>query len=288
MHIVTDGAADISPEQLENLQPIHTVPISFTLDGKTYRSGVDIQPEGFYQLLESTGSFPTTSQPSPGDFADVFRVLAQTDPEILMIHISHGLSGTGNSARLGAQRAPEAKVTFYDTRTLSGAQGWHVVAAARAAKAGWSMQRIVEMLATITTETETLYTLATLKYLIHGGRISHLRGLVGSLLDIKPIIGVAKEDGKYVQRGNGRSLKKALLVMLQLIARQHAPGSELRVQVMHGNNPDMAHQLRDAVDAMFRCTWLPMSPIAPVLGAHTGSGLVGIVYAPQSAFAGLP
>lgn len=287
MHIVTDGAADISPEQLQDLC-IHTVPISFTLDGKTYRSGVDIQPEAFYHLLDGTSSFPTTSQPSPGDFADLYRLLAQTDPEILTIHISHGLSGTGNAARLGAQMVPEAKVTFYDTRTLSGAQGWHVVAAARAAKAGWSMAQILEMLSTITEATETLYTLATLKYLIHGGRISHLRGLVGSLLDIKPIIGVAKDDGKYVQRGNGRSLKKAILVVPQLIARQHAPGSEMRVQVMHGDNAEGAHQLREAVDAMFRCTWLPLSPIAPVLGAHTGSGLVGIVYAPQSAFAGLP
>lgn len=287
MHIVTDGAADISPEQMQDLC-IHTVPISFTLDGKTYRSGVDIQPEAFYHLLGGTSSFPTTSQPSPGDFADLYRQLAQTDPEILTIHISGGLSGTGNAARLGAQMVPEAKVTFYDTRTLSGAQGWHVVAAARAAKAGWSLAQILEMLATITEVTETLYTLATLKYLIHGGRISHLRGLVGSLLDIKPIIGVAKEDGKYVQRGNGRSLKKAILVVPQLIARQHAPGSALRCQVMHGDNLEGAHQLREAVNGLYQCTWLPLAPIAPVLGAHTGSGLVGIVYAPQSAFAGLP
>ncbi|MFN8450968.1 MAG: DegV family protein [Anaerolineae bacterium] len=287
MHIVTDGAADISPEQMHDLS-IHTVPISFTLDGKTYRSGVDIQPDAFYHLLGETSSFPTTSQPSPGDFADLYRQLAQTDPEILTIHISGGLSGTGNAARLGAQMVPEAKVTFYDTRTLSGAQGWHVVAAARAAKAGWSLAQILEMLSTITETTETLYTLATLKYLIHGGRISHLRGLVGSLLDIKPIIGVAKEDGKYVQRGNGRSLKKAILVVPQLIARQHAPGSALRCQVMHGDNLEGAHQLREAVNGLYQCTWLPLAPIAPVLGAHTGSGLVGIVYAPQSAFAGLP
>jgi DegV family protein with EDD domain len=183
---------------------------------------------------------------------------------------------------------PEANVTFYDTRTLSGAQGWHVQAAARADKAGWSIAQIVEMLPRITAATETLYTLATLKYLIHGGRISHLRGLVGSLLDIKPIIGVAKDDGKYVQRGNGRSLKKAIQVMPQLIARQHAPGSELRVQVMHGDNAEGAQQLRDTLSQMFRCTWLSITPIAPVLGAHTGPGLVGVVYAPEAAFAGLP
>ncbi len=286
MHIVTDGAMDLSPEQQQGLA-IHNVPISFTLDDKTYRSGVDIQPADFYCLLEESGGFPTTSQPSPGDFADVYRDLARTDAEILSIHVSSGLSGTINAARLGAGMVPEANVTFFDTKTLSGAQGWHVEAAASAVRAGWEMPRILAMLPAITAATDTLYTLATLKYLIHGGRISHLRGLVGSLLDIKPIIGVEKQGGTYVQRASGRSLRKTILMLADLVAKQYTPSSKLRVQVMHGDNEEGALQLREKLDGMFCCTWMPVSSIAPVLGAHTGPGLVGVVYAPQAAFAGL-
>ncbi len=285
MHIVTDGAADLASPQGLN---IHIVPVTFTLDGKTYRSGIDIQPDEFYHLLEASAGFPTTSQPAPGEFADLYSKLAQTDPDILSIHVSSGLSGTINAARLGAKLVPEANVTFYDTRTLSGALGWHVEAAARAVQAGWDLARILVALASITAATETLYTLATLKYLIHGGRISHLSGLLGSLLEIKPIIGVEKEKGTYVQRAAARSLKRSTGMLPDLIARQHAPGSELRCQVMHGDNEESACRLREQLDQRFRCTWIPTSSIAPVLGAHTGPGLVGVVFASQSVFADLP
>lgn len=287
MHIVTDSAADMTPEQLQGLT-VHTVPISFTLDEKTYRSGVDIQPDEFYKLIASTKSFPTTSQPSPGEFADLYRQLAETEPEILSIHVSSGLSGTGNAARLGATLVPEAKVTFYDTKTLSGALGWHVVAAARAAKAGWDIPRIMAMLPRLTSEVDAMFTLATLKYLIHGGRISHMRGLIGSLLEIKPIIGVGKADGKYFQRASGRTLRKAIPMLADVIARQHAPGIELRVQVLHGDNEEGAALLREKLDSMYRCHWLPLGSIAPILGAHTGPGLVAVIYAPETVFADLP
>lgn len=287
MHIVTDGAADITPEQAQGLK-IHTVPISFTLDGKSYRSGVDIQPAEFYKLIESTPSFPTTSQPSPGEFAEVYQELFKTDPEILSIHVSSGLSGTLNSARLGASLVPEAKVTFYDTRTLSGALGWHVLAAARAAQAGWSIEQIVGMLPRLTTGVDAMYTLATLKYLIHGGRISHMRGLIGSLLEIKPIIGVSKDEGKYYQRGSGRTMRKAIPTLADVIAKQHAPGTAMRFQVLHGDNAEGAALLHEKLDGMYQCTWLPVGAIAPVLGAHTGPGLVAVIYAPEALFADLP
>ncbi len=116
MQIVTDSAADLSTAQLKEMS-IHTVPLSIQLDGKTYRSGIDLQPTEFYSLLKQTESFPTTSQPSPGDFAALYRQLALTDPEILSIHISSGLSGTLNAARSGASMVPEAHVTFFDSMT---------------------------------------------------------------------------------------------------------------------------------------------------------------------------
>src|SRR5512133_3252644 len=194
MQIVTDRGCDLSPKQLEGLD-IHFAPMHLTLDGKTYSSGVDLSPEAFYDLLSKTESFPTTSQASIGDFAEMFRELAKKDPEIFAIVISSGLSGTLDSARAAAEMVPEAHVTFWDTKTLSCPEGWQVEAAGRALQAGWEMPRILDKLAQIRAHCEGIYTLDTMKYLIHGGRISHLKGLLASVLQIQPIIGVGKEDG---------------------------------------------------------------------------------------------
>jgi len=288
MQIVSDRGMDLSAEQMVGLDNLHLVPLTLTLDGKTYRSGVDIQPDEFYRKLATSKDFPTTSQPSAGDFATLYRELAADDPEILSVHISSGLSGTLNAAQEGARMVPEAHVTFFDTMTLSGAEGWQVEAAARAASLDWPLEHITELLERIRAATFTLYTLNEMQYLIHGGRISHIKGLLASVLNIRPVIGVSKEDGRYVQQGQARTFRRALKVMVDLVARQHAPGSAMRLQVMHANNPDAATELRALLDRVFDCTWLPVSSIAPVLGAHTGPSLAGVAFAPQAVFEGLP
>ena len=287
MQVVSDRAMDLSDEQMQGLD-VHLVPLTFTLDGKTYRSGEDVQPDEFYQLIASTESFPTTSQPSAGEFAEVYRQLAATDPDILSVHISSGLSGTLNAAKAGAAMVPEANVTFVDTKTLSGAEGWQVEAAVHAVKAGWAKEKILTMLEKIGAATDTMYTLATLKYLIHGGRISHLKGLIGSVLNLKPLIGVEKQEGKYINLAQARTLEKATLKIVDQIALTYKHGTELRAHVMHGHNASGAQLLRERMDQVFKCTWLPTSSIAPVLGAHTGPGLVGIAYAPLAALPEMP
>ena len=288
MQVVSDRGMDLAASQMQGLDNLHLVPLMLTLDGKTYRSGIDIQPEEFYKLLGATESFPTTSQPSAGDFAELYRELAQEDPEILSVHISSGLSGTFNAARQGAEMVPEANVTFFDTRTLSGAQGWVVEAAARAVKAGWALDQVIDLMERISAATETVYTLDELKYLVHGGRISHIKGLLATVLKIRPVIGVAKEDGKYFQRGQARTFKRAVNAIVDLIAQQYPEGSRLRTQVMHAMNPEGADALIEAISKRFDCHWLPTAPIAPVLGAHTGPTMVGVAYAPQAVFSGLP
>lgn len=286
MQIVTDSSADLTPEQKEGLE-IHYVSLAFSLDGKTYHCGADIQPEEFYPLLESTKSFPNTSQPSAGEFAELYRKLAADDPEILSFHISSGLSGTINSARIGAETVSEANVTLIDTKTLSGAQGWQIEAAARAIKADWPKEKILALVKQISDATETLFTLPSLKYLIHGGRINHLKGLLASLLNILPVIGVEKVGGTYVQRGKVRTMTAALNKIVELVLEKHPPGSLLRLQILHGNNLDGVKFLKQKLEDVFKCNWLPTSLIAPVLGAHTGPGLVGLVFASESAFPAL-
>lgn len=289
MQIVTDSGTDVylNAQEREALN-IHTVPLVVTLDGKSYREGVNITPQEFYPLLEASGKLPTTSQPSAGDFAEVYRKLAANDPDILSIHITAGLSGTFNSAKAGAQMVPEARVTHVNTKTLSAAAGWQVVAAARAALAGWTLDNILPMLQRISDASESIYTLDELKYLIHGGRISHLRGLLATTLNIKPVIAVDKEEGKYAQRARVRTFSKAVEHIPELIAAQHAPGTAMQVQIMHARNIESAEVLHDRMDKKFKCTWLPTSSIAPVLGAHTGAGLVGLAYAPLDQYPEIP
>ena len=289
MQIVTDSGTDVglSPDEMASLN-IHVVPLVVTLEGTSYREGVDIQPGEFYRLLAATDSLPITSQPSAGEFAETYRRLAATDPDILSIHISSGLSGTVNAARAGAELVPEANVTVVDTKTLSAAAGWQAEAAARAAKAGWLKERILGLIARIGDASDSAYTLKELKYLIHGGRISHMKGLIASVLHIKPMIGVEKVGGTYVQLGQVRSFKRAVKGLADLIAKQHAPGSALRVQVLHAYNPEGAAMLREQVDGRFDCTWLPLGPMSLVLGAHTGPSMVGVAYAPLAAFADVP
>jgi DegV family protein with EDD domain len=289
MQIVTDSGSDVnlSPEELANLN-ITVVPLNVTLDGKTYREGLDIEPGDFYDLLDASENMPTTSQPSAGDFAETYRRLAETDPDILSIHMTSGLSGTFNSALAGAELVPEAKVTHFDTKTLSAAAGWQVKAAAKAIKADWAVEKALELAKRIGDASESMYTLSELKYLIHGGRISHMKGLIASLLNIKPLIGVEKVNGTYIQLGQARTFKRALQGLVDRIKGFHPEGSELYTQVLYSLNPEGGEMLRELVDKTFKCTWQPMGPMSLVLGAHTGRSMVGVAFAPLEVMAEVP
>jgi DegV family protein with EDD domain len=287
MKIVSDRAMDLAPKQLEGLD-ITYAPLRFTVDEKTYASGVDMQPDEFYELISKTDSFPTTSQPSSGEFAEIYRELAKTGEEILSIHVSSGLSGTLNSARLGAQMVPEAKVTFIDSLTLSCPLGWQVEAAARALRAGWNLEKITAKLTEISVQANGIFTLSELKYLIHGGRISHLKGLVASVLNVKPIITVEKERGTYVTAGQDFTLNKAIVKITDIVMKWYGEGTKLRVQPLHGKNPEGAAFLVEKMKERFDLVLEPLTAIAPVLGAHTGPTMLGMAVGPASLFADIP
>jgi DegV family protein with EDD domain len=288
MQIVTDSGTDISLSKEEQQElNIHVVPLNVSLDDVTYKEGVDIQPADFYPLLAETEDMPTTSQPSAGEFADTYRKILEYDQDILSVHISSGLSGTYNSALAGAQMLPEANITVIDAKTLSAAAGWQVEAAARAIKKGMTIDDVKLLLERISAASDSIYTLNDMKYLIHGGRISHMKGLVASILNIKPLIGVEKEGGTYVQLGQVRTFKRAVAGLVNIIGEKHPPGSALRVQVLHSYNIEGAAMLKDLIDKTYECTWLPDGHISLVLGAHTGPSMIGAAYALQEEFADL-
>ena len=194
------------------------------------------------------------------------------------------MSGTLDSARAAAEMVPEAHITYWDTKWLSCPEGWQVEMAVRAFQAGWPVEKVMERLEVLRAKSMAMFTLDTLKYLIHGGRISHIKGLLASLLHIRPVITVDPNTGKYAQLAQERTMKRAVQKMVELLGEIHAPGSELRMQVMHGKNPEMVDLLHETLDKAFHCHWLPTISVAPVLGAHTGAGVVAFAAAPVELF----
>lgn len=290
MQIVTDTGMDmyLPPELMPEI-PIHVVPHTITLDGISYRSGVDIQPAELQQKLMATNSFPITSQPAGGEFADMYKKLAANgDPDILSINMSSGLSGTVNAAKAGAEMSPEANVTIVDTKTLCAVQGWQVAAAARALKAGWSKDQILALIKKIGDASESMYTLDELKYLIHGGRIGHMKGLLASMLRIRPLIGVEKAGGTYAQLGMARTFDQALHSLVDLMLKYHKAGSNLRVQVLHSYNEKAVLALREMIAPVFNCNFMPINYMSPALAAHTGPTMVGVAFASMDVFEDIP
>ena len=287
MQIVTDHAVDLAPEQDEGLD-LHYVPLNIILDGKTYHGGEELPPKKFYEMLTETESLPSTSQPSPAEFAEVYRELAKKDPDILSIHLSSALSGTFNSAQLAAEMVPEANITLVDSKTVSCPLSWQVLAAAKAVKAGWPLEMVLSLVNTVSSKSDVIFTLGRLKYLVHGGRIGHVKGLLAALLNIKPILGVDCVTGMLDERGKQQTVKRAIRTIVDKIAKQYPDGSALRVQIMHGDALKSVEMLQDLMSLRFECHWEPVVQIAPVLGAHAGPTLVGISYGPLEAYKDIP
>lgn len=280
MKIVTDCAADLTWGEVEALG-ITVAPLYIQFpEGET--NSADITADEFYTRLEGMSpKIPTTAQPAPGIFEQLYQSLSGTGEEILSIHISSGLSGTIQSARLGAQQAAESMVTVIDSMTLSGAQRFQVLAAALAAKAGWAKEAIVERLEHIRQHAEVIYTLDTLEYLAHGGRIGRVQALASSLLNIKPVIRVDRADGKYSTVNKGRTLKKTMAMMVEHLAEMYQDDSPLWVSVLHGQFAEKADEFTEMLKARLDIAKLETLRISPVLGVHTGPGVIGATVVPM-------
>ncbi len=280
MKIVTDSGADIYAKERAELDVMEApLYINFP-DGEV--SSSDLTPDEFYDKLAAIyPEIPTTAQPSSGLFGELYEKLAVSKEKILSIHISSGLSGTMNSAINGAALLKEKIVTTVDTMTLSGGERFQVMAAAKAVKAGWDLDAILARLDEIRAKTEVIYTLETLEYLARGGRIGRVQALAGSVLKIKPIIRVDHADGKYTTVGKGRTIKKNVASMVNHLSDIYGD-TPLWVTVLHGRFKKGAEQMRAGVEAGLNIAKLETNRISPVLGVHTGPGIVGAAVVPMS------
>jgi DegV family protein with EDD domain len=277
MKIVTDCAADLTAEERDALGIIEAPLFIQFPEGEV--NSADLTPDEFYDRLAAMyPQIPSTAQPSSGIFAHLYHKLAEAG-QVLSIHVSSGLSGTINSARMGAEQIKEKVVHVIDSFTLSGGQRFQVLAAALAARAGWSKEAILERLEQIREKTEVIYTLETLEYLARGGRIGRVQALLGSVLKVKPVIHVAHEDGKYSTIGKSRTLPGALETIAEHLQQVYAENA-LWVSVMHGRHEEGARKLAEFLQARLNVGKLEILRISPVLGVHTGPGIVGAAVVP--------
>jgi DegV family protein with EDD domain len=281
MKIITDCAANLPSEDVAR-HDISIAPLFIQFPEGEVNSA-DLETDQFFDKLEAMiPEVPTTAQPSPAIFAELFQGAAAHGEKVLSINISSGLSGTFDSAVQGARQVSDLDVTVIDSQTLAGGLRFQVLAAAMAAKAGWAVDAIQERLAKIRAATEVIYTLDTLEYLARGGRIGRVQALAGSLLKVKPIIHVDKADGKYTTVARGRTLQKALDQIVEYLNQIYGSETPMWMTIQHGRLPQRAKELAQRMKDRLNIVREEALRVSPVLGVHTGPGIVGMAIVPMA------
>jgi DegV family protein with EDD domain len=266
--VVTDSTADLALD-LATERRISVVPLTVTLDGRSYLDGVEITAAEFYERLKAAGSVATTSQPAPARFADVYRTLLADHAEILSVHISSRLSGTYAAACQGAELVGGGRVRVLDSGQASMPLALLVLAAAVLAEVGESAEAIASRLRPIQEAMRVYFMVGTLEYLRRGGRIGRAGALLGSVLQVKPVLTI--RDGEVAPLERVRTQERALARVIEL-ARER--GDRLCALVGHAATEVAAHRIAEALDPVAET--LIVAPLGPVVGAHTGPGTVGV------------
>lgn len=269
--LVTDGTADLTDE-LKKDYDIHVVPLKVRFGDQEY-SGEELTSEEFYSRLVKGDELPKTSQPSPEEFGCLYAKLLEEYQEVISIHISSALSGTFNAAYLAKEKFKE-KIHLVDSKTLSLGMGLMLMEAARNIKDGQDVTWILDNLAKVRKNIETLFTLNTLEYLQKGGRIGKVQGFVGSLLNIKPIIRVG-DDGVYHTYGKAHSQKKALDSVVQAFRDLSKGRKPIGLVIVHGAAQQAGLYIRETLENAFQLQSTAFTQVGPVIGVHTGPGTVG-------------
>ncbi len=270
--IVTDSLADI-PDSLMRELGITAVPTLVHFGEATFRDKVDLSAAEFYERLASSPTLPTTSQPSPGAFEEVYRQLAQSTDQIISIHTTTAITGTYNSALVASKTIPGVKIAVIDSRQITMALGWLVVMAARAAQSGDSLPEIMGLILDTIPRAHIIAMLDTLEYAQRSGRLGKASALVGTLLNVKPI--VALGDGEVVPVEKVRTPHRALERLTEIVL---GSGPIQQVAVMHAAAQDLAVQLKDLLAQRLDEDEILIGETGPVLGTGVGPGAVGIAW----------
>jgi DegV family protein with EDD domain len=273
--IVTDSSTNI-PADIIKEHDLHIVPLTVIWEDENYYDGVDITTTEFYNRLKTAKVMPSTSQPSVADFEALFRSLHEKGNDILAILISEDLSGTISSATQAKKLLPEANIEIVNSKSIAMALGFPVLTAAKAAKGGASLTECKRIAEEACPKTGVIFVVETLEFLHRGGRIGGAKRFVGTLLNVKPIL--ALEDGKVVSLDSVRTHKKALARVVELIEERTKGHKNIRLATLHGNNPDTAKDILEEASRKINPIEEVFSEVSPVVGTHTGPGVVGLAY----------
>lgn len=272
--IVTDSTVDI-PQSVIQKHDIEVVPLTFSIDSVNYVDGIDITPEQFIQKMKQSSELPKSSQPSAGEFLERYNRLHEEGYEIISIHMTGSLSGTVRSAEMAAEMS-SAEVTVIDSQYISKGLSFQVLEAAEWAAAGKTSSEIVERIAEIRSQTKLFVAVDTLENLVKGGRIGKSKGLIGSLLHIKPIATLS--EGKYTPVVNLRSHAQIVRHLAKQFAEDVKGKTIHKVGIAHAEGHKLAEQLKQAILELTGHSDVDISYTSPIISTHTGVGAIGFMY----------
>lgn len=272
VRIVTDSTSDIPAEVRERLG-ITMVPLKVLFGEEVFSDAVTITPEEFYARLKTSESLPTTSQPSPADFLEVYERLLDEDPDspVISFHLAAVLSGSYQAGTIAASMLERpADITIVDCKSASYGSGLQIVRAAEMAQAGESKERILEEVARIRSDMGLYFLVDTLENLQKGGRIGRASALIGSILNIKPILSL-DENGGIFSVDKVRSSKKAMTRIAELLKNQFGD-DPVAIVIAMTDNKETADELCERVKSELHVKEVSYTTVGSVVGTHAGSG----------------
>jgi DegV family protein with EDD domain len=277
--VVTDSTAYIPEAALGDLD-IPVIPLWLIWGDERFRDGVDIDPPTFYSRLPESKVFPTTSQPSAGEFVDFFQQAGQGAEAIVGVFISSKLSGTVASALAAKIQLPDLDVRVVDSLSTSMGLGFCALAAARAATAGKSVDEVVAAVEKVRDGMHVMFAVDTLEYLYRGGRIGGAKRLLGTALNLKPLLYL--ENGRIEALASVRTKRKAVARMLE-IAEESLEGKRMaEAAVLDVDCPEEGKAVAETMQERFGLPVVYQTQVSPAIGTHAGPGTVGICFYPES------
>ncbi len=278
IQIVTDSTADLSAEQIKKYG-IKVIPLTVTFGSESFADGVDLSAEEFYRKLTTSSELPKTTQPSPEIFRNTYEEVASKEEVIISAHISGKLSGTLNSAEV-ASKMIGTEVILIDTKTASQGVGRSVLVAAEAVRRGMNLEETLNVVNKSITQTFSVFAVDTLEYLQRNGRIGKAASLLGSLLQIRPIL-YADPEGMVAPYDKVRGRSKVIPSLVNAAQKNVSADQPVNLSVVHTGAEDNAQKLLEELQSIYEIVDLHVGMVGPAIGAHIGPGAVGLMIQPS-------
>ncbi len=276
--IVTDSTQDFSPDYMEK-HGVSIVPLTVHFGDEQFLDGIELRAGAFYEKLRTSPHHPRTSQPSPAAFQNVFSELTEDGSEVVAITLSSNLSGTFQSATIAKEELPHRKIHLIDSKQASAGHGLMALIASQMAQENCSAREIMEEMNRLIDNMVTLFCVDTLDYLARNGRIGKAQHVLGSMLKLKPILGLDKE-GCVVSVDRVRGKGKVIPRILEILEEKIPQNTAIYAAITHAEAPEEAKELKEAVGSVYTYEKYFETEIGAIIGTHTGPGTTALFAAP--------